>query len=299
VTLNFLQNSLSVVEPLFAVAVLAIFLRARDQASGRPLTRKFPALTTYLVLRSISVIVLDALLQAPHYLHVSAAATYVWYFAVYWTSYVLCAVAIFFLIQEILQYAMEPLPGLRRLGLLAFRWVGLISVIVAVSSSVSPVKFSAMLLPAIAGQLMRCVSLLELCLLAFIILSLQTLGLSMRSKAFGVSIGLGLLASLELAGSVLMGQPGTSLMSGVNQVYQVCALIAWATWGVYFILPEPQRRAVTIPVSSPLLRWNEIAVALGHSTPHVAVGSSGDFFLQDVEKVVDKILTKNSMNTAG
>ena len=57
-----------------------------------------------------------------------------------------------------------------------------------------------------------------------------------------------------------------------------------------------ERNAATLPVSSPLIRWNEIAKALGHSAPHVAVGQTSQaFFLQDVEKVVDKILTKNSI----
>ena len=298
-TFDFLQNSLVVLEPFLAVAVLAIFLFAKDQSTGGRIYKQFPALTTYLALRAGTAVVLDVLLQVPHLFHVSAGATYVWYFYICWTSYIICAIAIFFVIQEMFRHVMEPLPGLRRLGLLAFRWVGVISVIVAISSSVSPVHLSTMLLPAIAGQLMRCVSLLELCLLAFIALSVQTLGLSARSRVFGVSLGLGVLATMELAGSTFLAQAGTSLASIVNEIYQVITILAWVTWGAYFVLPEPQRRAVTIPVSSPLLRWNEIAVALGHSTPHVAVGASGDFFLQDVEKVVDKILTKNSMNTAG
>ncbi|MGA7317663.1 MAG: hypothetical protein WBX22_27260, partial [Silvibacterium sp.] len=62
--------------------------------------------------------------------------------------------------------------------------------------------------------------------------------------------------------------------------------------------PEAEREAMTLPVSSSLIRWNEIAGALGHSTPHVAVGQSGAFFLQDVEKVVDKVLTKNSIGVS-
>lgn len=293
-----LQNSLILIEPLLAVVVLALFVGTRDQDRGGRLYRQFPALTTYLVLRAATSIVLDALLQAPHILHVSAAKVYVWYFYLHWGAYIVCAGAIFFVIQEMFRHVMEPLPGLRRLGLVAFRWVGVISVIVAISSSVSPVRISPMLLPAIAGQLMRCVSLLELCLLAFIALTVQTLGLSVRSRIFGVSLALGLFAAMELASSTLLATQGASLSSSVNQIYQVVTLLSWVTWGVYFALPEPQRRALTIPVSSPLLRWNEIAVALGHSTPHVAVGPSGDFFLQDVEKVVDKILTKNSMNTA-
>jgi len=39
-----------------------------------------------------------------------------------------------------------------------------------------------------------------------------------------------------------------------------------------------------------------VASALGYATPRVAVGQSSATFLQDVEQVVDKILTKNSIS---
>ena len=50
-----------------------------------------------------------------------------------------------------------------------------------------------------------------------------------------------------------------------------------------------------------LARWNEIATTLSQSGPRPPVTvpvPASDFFLQDVEKVVDRILIKNSLHVA-
>jgi hypothetical protein len=79
-------------------------------------------------------------------------------------------------------------------------------------------------------------------------------------------------------------------------------LLTLAVWSAYFLQREPVRRAAVLNPSSPLARWNEIATSLGQSAPRVPVvvvaAPASNFFLQDVEKVVDRILIKNSLNVA-
>jgi hypothetical protein len=147
---------------------------------------------------------------------------------------------------------------------------------------------------------MRCVSILELCLLAFLALFIHSLGRSFRSLAFGVALGFGLQAAIELIVSIAASR-SAALDVNLNIVLQLVITLVLSGWLAYFALPEPvaEREAITLPVSSPLIRWNEIANALGHSTPHVAVGQSGASFLKDVEQVVDKVLTKNSISVNG
>ena len=49
-----------------------------------------------------------------------------------------------------------------------------------------------------------------------------------------------------------------------------------------------------MPANSTIYRWNEIASALGHTGTQVAVQQPANgFFLTDVEKVVEKVLTRN------
>ena len=65
-------------------------------------------------------------------------------------------------------------------------------------------------------------------------------------------------------------------------------------WVAYCALPEPVRKPMVMPANSTIYRWNEIASALGHTGTQVAVQQpASSFFLTDVEKVVDKVLTRN------
>jgi hypothetical protein len=283
-----LMHALIIAEPFLSGLVLWAFLRANDH-------KRFPAMGGYLALRVASVSVLCFLLHAHHFgidPHVSYAA----YFYAYVLSYLASAIAIFFVIQEMFKHLMAPLPGLSRLGLVAFRWAASISILVAMTSVVLPSGLKGDWVTAATSELMRCMSIMELCILAFLAFSLHSLGLSFRSRVFGVGLGFGLMASMEFVVSAFsIGHPSFATSAGT--LSEITVTMALLTWTSYFLQTEPERKPVTLPVSSSLLRWNEIATALGHSTPHVAVGSSSDFFLQDVEKVVDKILTKNSVNS--
>ncbi|HEX3469623.1 MAG TPA: hypothetical protein VHT28_00425 [Silvibacterium sp.] len=260
------------------------------------MSKRFPAMMGYLGLRAVSALVLVIILNLHRFVPIQNTLQYSVYFYTYWSVYILSAIAIFFVIQEIFCHVTEPVPGIRRFGLIAFRWVAIISVIISVGSAF-PLKGVGSGLMSIGFQVMRCVSILELCLLAFLALSIHRLGRSFRSIAFGIALGFGLQAAMELILSEVATRSST-LDVNVNLALQIvitCVLVGWIT---YFLLPEPamERETITLPVSSPLIRWNEIASALGHSTPHVAVGASRATFLQDVEQVVDKVLTKNSIS---
>jgi hypothetical protein len=286
------MNVLEFAEPVLIWLALIFFIR-----SG--VSNRFPAMIRYLALRAGSAVILEIILNLQRLTPITETLQYSLYFYTYWSFYTICAVAIFFAIQEIFCHVTEPVPGIRRFGLLAFRWVAIISVLISVTSSL-PLKGVGSGLMSIGFQVMRCVSILELCLLAFLALFIHSLGRSFRSVAFGVALGFGVQAAMELILS-LVATRSAVLDVNVNLALQVVTTFVLAGWITYFLLPEPQaeREAITLPVSSSLIRWNEIASALGHNTPHVAVGPSRATFLQDVEQVVDKILTKNSIGANG
>jgi len=254
-----------------------------------------------LALRVLSAAVLTSLLNVHYVITLSSKAQFFLYFFPFWCLYFIGAVATFFVLQEAFIHILEPVPGLRRLGLIAFRWVSIISAIVSTSTVILPVLYGNRLtlprLPMLALQVMGCVNTLEICLLAFLVLSIHSLGRSFSSKVFGICLGFGMEAIMTMFVVTLPATPGIYTVK--NFFVELVGLIVCLTWTTYFLLPktESDHVSVALPVTSPLLRWNEIAKALGHSTPHVAVGTSGGFFLQDVEKVVDKVMTKNALTT--
>jgi len=97
------------------------------------------------------------------------------------------------------------------------------------------------------------------------------MGLSYTSRIFGVSLGLGLLATNDLVQSAwLLLQPK---MADNYQIINGCVIcLTLLLWNAYFALPEPKRRIIVLPTTSPFLRWNQISAALGDSPGFVAVG---------------------------
>ena len=279
-----------VLEPVLIAATLFAFVKGRDK-------KEFPTFAAYLVWRISSILALNVLLYEHNIFHIDRHHAYAAYYYAYIVSYLAGAGMIFFVIRQMFGIIMAPLPGLKRLGLIAFKWVAISSVVLALASVVFPMGSGKSLFVSIPIDLMRCVSLLQLSLLAFLAVSVQTLGLSYRSRAFGISMGFGLLACMDFLATALAFQH-PNLSSTINLVAQAGTDIALLLWTIYFALPEPARQPITLPVSSPLLKWNEIAMALGHPPPQVALSQSSEFFLDDVEKVVDRILARNSMDVA-
>src|SRR5208282_5684146 len=85
------------------------------------------------------------------------------------------------------------------------------------------------------------------------------------------------------------------MTSTISVITTSASLFTLTVWSVYFLQPEPARQMLAVNSSSPLARWNEVVTAIGSDRTMVAVPAN-DFFLQDVEKVVDRILIKNSLN---
>ena len=270
--INFAMSAMSVVEFLLWVALGSLFWKKGFRG-------RFPAMGNYLALRVGSAPVFMALLyigsqpwgrsSTPGYFTYSA-----FYFYVYWAVYIASAVLLFFVCIEV------------------FRWAILASVIV----SLSTVNFehgNILMIPAVAYRLMRSVSIVELCLLAFLCLSMNALHLSVRDITFGIALGFGIMSSSDFILSAFWN-PRTTLIDPVQFISEGVILGALGIWVTYAALPEPVRRPVVMPVNSTIYRWNEIASALGHSGTQIAVPQpANSFFLTEVENVVDKVLSKN------
>lgn len=280
------------IEPWLNLIALLAILKAG-------VSRRFPAMTFYLGFRCITDAGLFFILSENRFFEVSTRTQTLTYISAYWSCYLIGAIAIFFALQEVFKAVMQPVPGLRRLGVIAFRWVAVAMVVVLVGMTVLPThKYAAtdLFLVALCGQLLRCVSILEICLLAYLAFSVHSLGRSFRGRVFGIGLGFGLEAVGELVSSAMLSRPGP-IWSMANLVLMIGGTAAVLIWAGYFLLPEPaeEREPITLPVTSPLLRWNDIAQALGQHPAHVSLGAtSSAFFLQDVEQVVDKFLSKTS-----
>jgi hypothetical protein len=284
------SNLLSLLEPGLLGITWCVSIRSRSY-------RRFPAFFAFLSCRLCVYLVLTVILRTMHSGWIGVHEAYAAYYYIYWLGYLTGAAMVFLVIQAIFGHVIEPFPGLHRIGLIGFRWATATAVLVAIAMAIFPIGANQDLLIVVASGVMRCMSILKLCLLAFILLSMQSLRVSPRSREFGISLGMAMIAMAELGGAAFAFNQST-MASVANYVSQIVMTLATAVWAAYFVGPAVERGAIVVPQSSPLLRWNEVASALEKPPPQVILGApSSSFFLQDVEKAVDRVMERNARNS--
>jgi hypothetical protein len=276
---------------LLSVAEFALWATLGFLFWAKKLQRRFPAMGSYLALHVTATPVLALLLYGQAHLWFNGYCFVVYFFG-YWAVYIASAVILYFVCIEVFRSALSAFPGLMKFGLVVFRWAALASVIVSFST-ISFSHHNILIMSDIAYGLMRSVSIIELCLLGFLCLSMNTLRLPARDMAFGIALGFGVMCSNDFV-FALMASYKSSLTAPSQFVYESLILVSVATCVTFCALPEPVRHPVVMPANSTIYRWNEIASALGHTGTQVAVQQpSNGFFLTDVERVVEKVLARN------
>ena len=240
--------------------------------------KQFPLLALYLVAQSVDLGVSIPLLFFRRFIHISIDLAYNTYLAVYWASYAVQAVLLLLIIHSVFSLAMRPLEGLHEIGKIIFRWVVAVSIAlslcISAGSLLSPSSgmVSTVTVTTIASQVQQGICVLTLCLLLFVCFAAKPLGLTFRSRIFGVSLGLGALAATNLVEAAWYSTSGAhSLYSPVYLVGIGGCLVALAVWGTYFVLPEPERKMILLPTTSPFFFWNRVSEALGDAPGNVAV----------------------------
>lgn len=266
----------------FECAELALSMAGVCAISYRKLWKDYWSLGALLSCHSLFTISSLLLLTAAsgHGIELQRTA-YHYYFIFYWTNFALESVLGLTVIYCLFRLAMAPLKGLQSLGMLVFRWAGAISIAVALGSAFTPHQSGLRYLISAISELQRTQSILTLCLLLFVCFAIRPMGLSFASRIFGVSLGLGLMATNDLVQTAFFSKAQLSTVNDLINGVVFCS--AALLWSVYFGAPEPKRRLIVLPTTSPLLRWNQISQALGDSPGYVALGGLDSFAPSELE----------------
>ena len=192
-----------------------------------------------------------------------------------WTCVLIEYVLLLIVIYGAFRLAMKPLRGLHRAGKLIFRWVAVVSLALSLGMAFGPrvADGTTAYIGIIAGRLQQGTSVLLLCMLLFVCFTTRYLGLTYRSRIFGILLGLGIYSATALVESAWLSTKSvtTSVYSPVYLVsafgYIACLLV----WTGYFVAPEPARKLVLLPTTSPYFFWNQVSEALGDDPGHVVV----------------------------
>ena len=163
----------------------------------------------------------------------------------------------FAVIFDICAHLLRDYPGLNDVGRSLFRWATVVLLLVAAAIAVATRGDVAGGQIGLAFVLDRTASIMQCGLLLLLFLFSYYFALSWRNCAFGLTLGFGIFASIELATSAIRAQVGTlgaeSLDNVAMATYHCCVLI----WGFYLLVPE--RTAIRTPNVLPqtdLELWN-------------------------------------------
>ncbi len=249
------------------IGIGMLVLMARKQ-----LIREFVFLTAFLAANCLEVAISIPILFFRKALGISKVLGYEIYLSSHWILFFVEYALLLLVIYSVFRKAMKPLEGLHRAGKIVFRWVGGVSVALSLVMALGPHNTSSVYLATLAGQVQQGISVLILCLLLFVCFSTRYLGLTYRSHIFGVSLGLGIFATVSLVEAAWYANGvGQTLYSPVYVLSTIGACVAMLVWGTYFALPEPERKMILLPTTSPFFLWNRISEALGDEPGFVAI----------------------------
>ena len=175
------------------------------------------------------------------------------YFVVFWLGEAANAVLGFKVIHEIFLDVFRPYHTLKDLGTLLFKWAGvvmlLVSVVVAFSNS-----FDQSPLVHAVTTLQRSVRIVQFGLILFLLLFSRFLGVSRKQVSFGISLGFGLFAGVELM-LMALNSGGFVRQGNLNLVNMVTLILAILVWCGYSL----SRKAVRVAAVNHLQtqRWEQ------------------------------------------
>lgn len=258
--------ALWIAHPVLQTGIAIVMLR-------RGLHRRFKFFFAYIVTQALIFSLVFPSYLRHHY----------WaYFYLYWFSNAVSAVLGFQVIHEVFLDVFRPFHTLRDLGTVLFRWASLVMLMAAgvVAASTDSKDILPWMQAIITTQ--RCVRIVQVGIVLLLLIFARYLGVSRKQQSFGIALGFGSFALVELAlvASWVGGHLGGMAASLVNMSAYNASLLIW--FG-YALMKSPAREG-----SATLLqphRWEHSISDLQHPVPEESL-------IPMFEGMVDRALSR-------
>ena len=245
----------------------------------RKLHRSFPVFFAY-VLSQIAVFSI----VFPLYLY----GNYSVFFYVYAATIGISAAIGFKVIYEVFLDVFRPYHTLKDLGSVLFMWAGLVMLLVAgvVAASSASNEQGPLWQAVMTGQ--RCVRVIQVGLIMFLLVFSKYLGVSRRQHSFGIALGFGFFASVELMLVALRagGYVTENVASMANMAAYNCTILIWLS---YVVSKSPAREVSGTVLMSQ--RWDQSLTDLQHPV-------APDSLIPMFEGMVDRALSRTHNDPA-
>jgi hypothetical protein len=233
------------IAPHVLLGVLAFMLVRRH------LVREFPAFFLYSVYEVVQFLLLFGLRYVP-------AVTGTQYWWVWLVGAAGSCAFRFAIVHEVFETFFRDYPALSGMGTRLYRWTTVILVIVAVAVVAYTPGSETDALGVGLTVIDRAVSIVQLGLLVLLLLLSHFWRFSLHNYGFGIAIGLGFFASMELGISAIRAYWGAHFASDyvtlINlATYHGCVVF----WIVALFGTERESSGITSPPAHDLEQWND------------------------------------------
>jgi hypothetical protein len=263
--IQFLYYALWIAHPVLEMGIAAFMLR-------RGLHRKFKFFFGYTLVQLATF----AVLFLASWRSYSAA------FYLYWTLDALSVLFGFAVIHEVFVDVFRAFQILRDLGTVLFKWAGLVMLLMAgVVSISSNSSVTAPWMQAIITS-QRCVRIIQVGMILFLLFFSHYVGVSRRQHSFGIALGFGSFAVLELVliSSWIGNHLGGTWLSILNMAAYNTSLVVWVT----YVAVKRSARDSSQSLLQPQ-RWEQSLSDIQHPLP-------ADSLIPMFEGMVDRALSR-------
>jgi hypothetical protein len=265
--IRILYYSLWVAHPVLQSAIAALMIR-------RGLQRQFRFFFGYIATQLVTFALVVPVYWYRH--------NYFSFFYLYWACTAISVAFGFGVIHEVFVDVFRSFHTLRDLGTVLFKWAGLVMLLVAgvVSVSTNSTEVKPLMQAIITAQ--RCVRIVQVGMVLFLLFFARYLGVSRRQHSFGIALGFGSFAVVELTliASWVGHHLGNPWMSIVNMTAYNLSLSVWLG---YIAVKSPGRDAATSLLKTQ--RWEQSLSDIHHPLPT-------DSLIPMFEGMVDRALSR-------
>ncbi len=164
------------------------------------------------------------------------------YFYVYWTMRALSIAVSFAVLLEIFKDAFRPYEALRDLSVILFRWCALVVLLVAGMWAIT--SWRGTQIDNVTNAIFvvdRSVRMMQCGLVLFMLLFSEYLGISRRNVLFGIAVGFGFFAAVNMLVMTALTHQGVISKTNLSRISGLAYIMSTLMWLAYAILPATAR----------------------------------------------------------
>src|SRR3984893_9046088 len=255
------------VGPVLQITLLIFMIR-------RKLQIVFPRFFSYVVLQTVKSGILFLIYR---YNHEN-------YFDAYWSGNAISVLLAVTVMDEILQNLLKQYGGIQSLASVIFRWACGLLLLLSIVNAFSNQQTSADRVVSAVLAFDRSVRVMQCGLFFLLIILCRFLRNCWRQHVFGIALGFGIFASIELMLVTIMMHYGAGPVAIVSVVKSAAYNAVTLLWIVYLRIQRQSMVEIDVPP-----QLNALNAALVASTQG---GDRG--FISMVEQSVDRVLSRGS-----